>query len=388
MADGTASPQLTPAQQNAIARQAILNNAVDRIQQIFTQTFSAATTGVLNVQPRNVGLIKGFIVDVIASVTNSAGGTATLTSFGAANLLSQITLTDLQNNTRIQTAGWHCHLINTARSMKPFGLPFALNGTPAVKYNAAWGEISAPATIAASGNGTVVMRYYIPCAYSQKDLRGAIYANVTNASMNLQLTINPNFLVASGDATLAGYSGSAGGAGTLGGIGNVTVNVYQQYLDQLPQGQQGPILPIMDLSTVYELKNTNVNGLSVGQDFPIPYSNFRTFMSTFMVFDNGGTLNAGSDINYLALQSANYTNIWKMSPTELALLSEIAIGCDWPLGVYYASHRNRPINTSQFGNIQFIVNPSTVNAGAQCLVGYEDFAIVNTLNTAGGLPGG
>lgn len=380
---------MTRAQQNALAKQLILANAVDRFQQISSQTVNATqNNGLFNIQPRNVGLIRGFMVEVIAAVSNSAGGAATLTKWGAANLLSGITLTDLQNNVRIQTQGWHLHAINTARSMKPFGIGYAVPANPPVGYGSTWGEVSAPATLAASATGTVTMRYYVPVCYGPQDLRGGIFASVVNATMSLALQVNQNAFVAAGDATLGIYSGSAGLAGTLGGIGNVTVNVYQHYYDQIPESNGQPILPMQDLSTIYELKTTSVSGISEGLDFPISYANFRTFMSTCAIFDNGGTLNTGSDVNYWELQSANFTNIWKMSATEAALLSLAANGTDWPAGMYYFNHRNRPINTSQFGNMQLILNAATVNAGAQVLLGYEDFAISNTLNAAGSLPGG
>jgi hypothetical protein len=388
-ANNAAMPSMSPAQQNALARQLILANAVDRFQQISTTTVSASSVGgLINVQPRNVGLIRGFVVDVIASVANSAGGAATLTKWGAANILSGITLTDLQNNTRIQTTGWHLHAINTARTGKPFGIGFAIPANPPVGYGTSWGEVSAPATLAASATGTVTMRYYVPVCYGPTDLRGAIFASVVNATMSLGLQINQNAFVASGDDTLGVYSGSAGLAGTLSGIGNVTVNVYQHYYDQIPESNGQPVLPMQDLSTVYELKATSVSGLSEGLDFPISYANFRTFMSTCAIFDNGGTLNTGSDVNYWELQSANFTNIWKMSPAEAALFSLMKNGTDWPAGMYYFDHRQRPINTSQFGNMQLILNPATVNAGAQILLGYEDFAITNVMNAAASLPGG
>jgi hypothetical protein len=379
-ANTPAASQLSPGQQNALARQLILANSVDRVQQIYSQTVNAAASNVVNVQPRNVGLLKGFIVDVIANVTATAA--ATITKLGPANILSQVIFTDLQNNTRIQTTGWHLHLINTARSMKPFAIPFAMDSASPIAYGNNFDVISCPDSLAAAGNGVVTMRYYVPLAYAQDDLRGAVYAAVTNATMNLQLSINTAAFVAAGDATGGVFSG---GAGT---VGNVTVNVYQHYLDQLPMGQTGPVLPVQDLSTVYELKNTTMTGIAANQDFPVPYANFRSFLSTFMIYDNGGTLNAGSDVNYWALQSANFTNIWKMSPVELAMLSRIANGVDYPDGVYYASHRTRPINTAQYGNIELILNALTVNAGAQLLVGYEDFAIINVLNNAGSLAAG
>jgi hypothetical protein len=77
-----------------------------------------------------------------------------------------------------------------------------------------------------------------------------------------------------------------------------------------------------------------------------------------------------------------------MSPTEAAMFSLVANGTDWPKGSYYFNHRNRPINTSQFGNMQLILNASDVQSSAQILLGYEDFAITQVMNAAGSLPGG
>jgi hypothetical protein len=381
MAQQTASTPQQQLQQNALARSIVLANAVDRMQQISTITIDGDTQNVFNIAPRNVGLIKGFFVDIEAEVTNAAAAVATLTKFGPANILKQIVFTDLQNNTRIQTAGWHLAMLNTARANKPFGMAQTFSSAP-IAYGNIFDEISAPATLAASAAGTIKMRFYVPLAYSSSDLRGAVFANVVNATMNLQLTINNTPFQAAGDATLAVYSGNSGT------IGNVTITVYQHYLDQIPTSAAGYVLPMMDLSTFYSINNSNMNGLTVGQDFPVPYANYRSFLSTFFVYDNAGAQNAGTDLNYIALQSANFTNIFKMSPIELALLSRVTLGADYPAGTYYVSHRNRPINTNQYGNIELIVNPSTVGANSQLLLGYESFGQVAIMSQAGSLPGG
>lgn len=372
---------VTPAQQNAAARSFVLASAVERIQNVFSQTVDSTKQNTLNIIPRNVGLIKGFFVDVVADFTVGATTPAALTKLGAANILKQITFVDLQNNTRIQTTGWHIHLVNTARQSAPYGVAQTLSGSP-VGYGNNFDVMSAPAAPAALATGKIKMRYYIPLAYSDFDLRGAVYAGVVNATQNLQLVINTGAFVASGDATEAVYTGNSGT------IGNVQINVYQHYLDQLPAGQSGPILPMQDLSTIYELKNTTLTSMQAGQDFPIPYSNFRSFLSTFAVWDNGGVLNAGTDINYWALTSANYTNLFKYGPIESALLSRNRIGVDFPAGVYYFDHRTKPLNTIQYGNLELNLNASSVGANSKVLVGFEDFAMINVISGAGSLPAG
>ncbi len=377
-----ATTQMDIRQSNMLARNMVLGSAVDMTQKIFSTTFSPTSQSVLNITPRNVGLIKGFYVIVDATIENT-GVTDNLvrTSFGPSNVLSQVTFNDLNNNVRIQDAGWHLNLINTVKRRHVMGAAYT-NDSP-VDFGSNYDVISAPATIAPSSTGAVKMIYYIPLAYNDDDLRGSVYAGVVNATMNLQLTLNTSPVVASGDATLALYSGNTGGYS-----GNVTVTVYQNYLDQLPMGKQGPLLPALDLATIYELKNTALTGLSVGQDFPVPYANFRDFISTSFVFDNGGTLNAGSDINYIALQSANYTNMWKIEPRLAALWTRNEILDDTPAGVYYFSHRRRPLATIQYGNLEMIINPSTVNSGAVALVGFEAFSLVNQITSAGSLAAG
>lgn len=373
--------QISPAQQNAAARSYVLASAVERIQNVYASTQNGPANPVINVIPRNVGLIKGFFIEIEADYTVGATTAVALTKLGAANILKQVVFTDLQNNTRVQTAGWHLHLVNTARQSSPYGCAVTMT-TPPVDYGNNLDVMSAPAAPAGGSTGKIKMRYYLPLAYSDFDLRGAVYAGVVNATMNLQLTINTAAFVASGDATEAVYAGNSGV------IGNVKISVYQHYLDQLPVGQNGPILPLQDLSTIYELKNTTLTSMQANQDFPIPYSNFRSFLSTFAIWDNGGTLNPGTDINYWALTSANFTNLFKYGPLENALLSRNRIGVDYPDGVYYFDHRNKPLNTIQYGNLELNLNASSVGSNSKILVGFEDFAMINVISGAGSLPAG
>lgn len=368
---------------NMMARAAILGQGIEMTQNIFSQTIATpgSTNNVLNVIPRNVGLIKGFIVRVAATVLNSSAGNATPTHFAASNVLSQIVFNDLNNNVRINTTGWHMNMVNTAKNRRVFSAA-ATTDSP-IKYgNNFLQTIAQPATIAAAATGIVYMTYYIPLAYSDDDLRGGVFANVVNATMNLQLTINPTPVGSTANSTLPNVYEAAAGVGSFT---TVTVNVYQVYIDQLPQGKQGPILPMMDLSTVYELKNTAMTGIVVNQDFPVPFSNFREFLSTFLIYQNGIQMNSGTDVNYLALQSANFTNLYKSDPYVIAMKSRNAIGDDFPAATYYMDYRRKPISTIQYGNMQLILNASLVNANAAVLMGYEDFALINVVSGAGSL---
>ena len=391
-------PNASPQQLNALASQLVLGQAVEMQQQVYAQLVDPTKQTVLNINPRNVGLIKGFIVEIIAHFQNTGTVALTPTDFNVDNLLSQIVFTDLNNNTRIQTTGWHLGLMNSIKARRPYGSAL-VNGTgidAPVNYGSNWAveslgsggtSLAAPSGSTAGASTTLKHRCYIPLAYSDRDLRGAVYANVINNTMVLQLTLNSNPVAVNTSDTLnAIYKGAAGAAGALS---QVQVNVYQIYLDQLPRSTNGaPVLPILDLSTIYELKNTAFSNMSSGTDFPVQYPNFRDFLSTVAVFSpDGAARNVGSDINYWAVVSANFTNIWKLPPEIIAMKTRQIIGSDLPPGCYYFNSRQKPISTVQFGNMQLLINPAgTIGTGSYLQIGWEDFALVNTLTQAGSLP--
>lgn len=412
-----ATQQQTQAQQNqqinALARQAIRSRGVRRNQVIYDQTFTGMIPPNITVTPRNVGLVMGFWIKVVMVVSNASGAsTLTLSDFGPANALSQIQLNDLQNNTRIQDTGFHLALINSWKSKRPFASAFiGVGGTntgdqttgvaPAfdspTNYGSNWTAISAPGSIGESSSGTVTMWYYVPLAYNPDnpntpDFRGAIYANVVNATWQLQLstpgTYNSQLVAPFGtDSTQAVYFQTSNAA-VNASMTSFRVEVYQDYYDQLPTGNAGVLLPILDLATIYELKYTSNTSVSVGQDFPYQYANFRQFLSTLAVYVNNGSTGArgtGGDVNYWALQAANFSNIWKEEPQLVAIRTRQHLGVDLPPGCYMFDSRNRPISTTQYGNMELILNASTAAAGAYELTCVEDFAIVQTLSMAGSL---
>lgn len=380
---------MNPVDMNLLARRAVINQAVDMTQQIFTQTNLNVTPNtaplVLNIPIRQVGLVKRLIVRVAATI-QANGQTLSLCPFGPTQMFSQVVLTDLSNQTRINTAGWHLHGVASAKRRGVYGAAYTTD-TPTGFGSNYPSVMAAPATITTNPvTNNVFCEFEIPLSYTDQDLRGAIYMNVTNATAFLQLTVNPNFFVASGaDKTFGVYQSNSA---TLGLINSFQVTVYQNYLDQLPLSQNGgPVLPLLDLSTAYLLNTTPISGLVANQDVPIPYANFRDFMSTFVIFDNAGTLNSGSDVAYWALQSANFTNIWKYDPQITAFLGRAVFGDDPPAGVYYMDHRQKPISTIQYGNMSLVLNASSVTAGASLSMGYEQLALINMITQAGALFG-
>jgi len=411
--------QMTPAQMaqaaaaaNAQARAAVLANAIESIQPIFSQSaINPATQTVVNVTPRNVGLIRGFYVHVATTFTTGATVTWTRTAMGPANLLSNVAFNDLSNQQRINCSGWYLAALDSQKRHAPSFSSLLATGAPGSQASGTDTPLgfqanftsafalpgtntplqSAPATLAATTAYQIDQWYYVPISYTDRDLRGAIYAGVVNSVMNLQLTFNQSnfFTVSTGDQGSAGYVSS--GAGTQPSAWNYSVEVYQDFLDQLPFSDRGPILPFQDLSWSYLLNTTFFTGMTVGTDFPIPFPNYRNIQSVTLAYDNNGTFNHGADINYLAMQSANYTNFRKVSPAMQAAITRQLLGFDMPAGSYYFDFRRKPISTVQYGNVNLVVNPATVtstNQTATFLVGFEQLAQQQQVIGAGSIAGG
>jgi hypothetical protein len=372
-------------QQNQIARQILLRGSQNMWLPVFQNTYATPLGQVINIPLRNVGLVKRIVVEVSGSFAQSAAETHTRTAWGPANIFSNVILTDLSNQTRVNTTGWHLHAIATAKRGWAWGSAYTNDSPVSVASN--YPVISCPASVTT----VQTFRYFmeIPVSMGDTDLRGAIYANVVNATFNLQLTVNPNFSVAStADGTLSVYKSSTAAVGTLS---NMTIIIHQNFLDQLPQSNGQVILPQMDLGTAYLLNNTVVTGVSSAQDNAIPYANFRDFYSTTLIYQNfGATGVVGADISTWKLQSANYTNLIQYDPFMSSLLTRAVINDDFPAiagsTTYYFDHRVKPVSTIQYGNMQLVFNPANVQgASTQMLVGYEALAYINQITQAGSL---
>lgn len=388
MANGNA--QVNPAQmqaENDAIRRFVVENTIKMEQQIFSQNVDISAQTVINLGAnaiRNAGLLIGFIVEVSGEVTNGATDAAAITAFGTANLVRQFRFDDLSNYTRIQTSGRHLALLNTVRQGYAYGGAYTPN-LP-IDYGNNFNVFEGPATIAADATAQLRQVYYLPISYSPSDLRGAMYMATVAASTNLQITLNDAPFTAAGNPVDKVYSGNANGAWT----DTVTVTVTQVYLDQIPRGTNGaPLVPVLDLDTVYDIKETTFSGMTENQDFPMAYSNYRAFLSTIVVYDNNGLLGDGDEVNYWSLASANFTNLFKLSPKIVALKARMATMADMPPGTYMFDSRSTPINTINFGNMELNLNAADVaGAASRCIVGYEAFARIGQLKVASSLGGG
>jgi hypothetical protein len=390
--------------QNAAANQLIRAQAIEMYTQLAPVSLSSTvnnTGQVINITPRNVGLLKGFYVEYSCQIKNTNASVAvTPTVFGPLNVFSNVQFTDLQNNVRINCPAYQLGFLNTLKQKNPFGTAF-LNSTVdnPTKYGAnttatvqgvagvdtVW---NAPTTIASGATGVVTGVLWVPIAYSDHDFRGAIYANVINGQMNLQFTVSstPGY-VTGGDQILAMY-GPADSATTVQ-ILNTSMVVTQVYMDQLPIDPRSglPILPQRDLATIYELKQTTFTGAVPNNDFPMQYPNFRDVLSSLIILDSLSTpVSVPQVTSYFSLQAANSTNIFKRSASLNAAITRNIMGFDLPLGAAYFSYRGKPLSTTQYGNLQLIYNPnSNWNTNYAIYHCWESFASIATITQAGSL---
>ena len=348
---------------------------------------SPAPGSVINFSIRNVGLVKRLIVQFKATFTAGSTSQQNLTRLGLANLVSNVTFFDLGNNQRINTTGWHLTALSTAKRRRVFGAAYT-SDTP-LGYGATNNRIMyAPTTLAANASTEIDFVLEIPFTKNDIDLRGAIFADVTNAVMQLQITLNPNMFVSStADPTLAVYQSAGSDLMTMSAL---SVQIYQNYLDQLPRINGVPILPQLDIGTAY-LLNNSTSGLPVAnQDNATAFVNSRIYESVTWIYDNNGKLNInGNDLNYIQLQSANFTNILNLNGKMMGLMDRNMIMDDFPAGMYMLSFAHRPIDTNQYGNMQLILNPASVEgSGAAFYFGWEAYGVIGLVNQGGSIPSG
>lgn len=372
-------------QNNDAAQSAVLAVAQPMIQQVNLTSIPGNNTAqgqVLNIPLQNVGLNTMVTVEVQGTIAAAGAETLTKTAWGLANFFSNIQLTDLSNYQRINTTGLHLFALASLKARGAFGASY-LNDSP-VRMGSNFAVMFQPASVTGAVNFR--MFFQLPLAYHDYDLRGAIYAAVTSAQWRVQLTINPNIVVptATADDLFACYKSDTAAVGTLS---NVVIKVYQHYLDQLPRNQKTgqPIIPLISLAWDYLILNTVVPGVAAGADFPVQYANFRTFLSTVAIYDNAGTFNPGTDVNYLGIQVANQVFLEQLDPYMASLRNRQNIGDDFPAGTYVFDHRRKPIITNQFGNTQFVINPSQANAGASLVMMYEMLSLQSQAINAGSL---
>lgn len=362
--------QLSPqeiAQQNAGLRAALLQSAPRMRKNVATAT--AAVGGTTRIKLFNVGVLVKLLLRVTADITI---GTAVATASTKApyNLISRVRLTDYDGTDRVNLSGFQLWVLNCIRVDNFYGIN---NGGSITAV------LSNPAVPTAVGNGQVAFFIEIPVAFDVdnpivqlQDLRGAIMCQTAVGEMYLNIDWITS-LYANGDVDSL-YSGGA--TTTVVGQNStpITVTLWQDYL--LPQaiGNRGQIpLPGIDLMTVYEL-NGNIkssDNIAANTEKLISYPNVRSVIGAYFNFVSAAALsNNVSSVRLIA----NGNNIL-MDNTGLSQLfyQREYLQTDTVAGVYFRLHREHPIETALFGNVQMGLTPSVVGANPYWELAFESF---------------
>jgi hypothetical protein len=375
--------QNTPAQDSAIANQmarnAIIQNAVKQLMPVASAnmalTGGALQSPIVQLSPTPTGVQLGFYVTVTANITNGSGGVLTRTPFAASNLLQNVTYYDLGNTPRTNASGKMLHMLMSQKASRVFGATVAPDDGTAPVYGS-WNVNQCPATIANGATATIKMIFYVPLAYSEFDLRGAVYGNIAQSNQRLNLTFPTSAqLIATSTENPVDAVYQAAGATKAVTINSwsydVRLNTYGAGLPTAANGQT--IVPLNDLSTVYALNETVVSGLTAGQQLAVPFPNAWEYISTTGLYVNGAQLNAGTDMADIEVKTASGVSFGAVPPDLHAFTTGLRIGAHPPAGMYFDSHHQRPIKVADFGAVNYCIRPSQVNAGASYRIAYEFF---------------
>lgn len=368
MADAPTAMQ--QAQNNAAMRSALLSTAPRMRKNITTALAQSGQTS--RIKLFNVGVLTKLQVLVQAAITIGVA-TAVPSAKAPYNLISRVKLTDFDGTDRINLSGFQLFMLNNVRGRTLFGY----HNTPAVSQ--VWTNPVVPTAV---GNALISFFLDIPLAFDVdnsivqlQDLRGAILTQTAVGEMYLSIDwINSYY--GNGDVESL-YSGAGTTTVVANGANNISCTLWQEYL--LPQavGANGAIpLPGIDLMTVYECNGNlrSSDNLSVNTEKLLNYPNVRSVIGIYMNYVQAGTMTQGK-LNLLRL-IANGNNVL-LEHTELSQLlyqrDYMYADMDTVPGAYFRSHREKPIETALFGNVQMGITPNTVGAGAYVELGFESF---------------
>lgn len=360
-----ASPQQMIAQ-NMAARQMLLNTAPRMRKNLgaFNIAAAAALGGTIRVKLFNVGITTGLWLDITATIDVQTS-TAGLSPKAPFNFINRVKVTDFDGTDRVNCSGYQLWVLQCIRNQTVYG------------YNnesqtAVLADPTTPTAVATSQ--TFRFQIEVPFAFDKtKDLRGALLTQTAVGECYLSIDFN-TLLFGSGNAD-AVYNSGTGVILTAGS--NVTVNVSQEYL--LPQtvGGQTP-LPVLDLMTVYELSGAlrSSDNLAAGQGKLINYPNVRSVIGCYFNYINNSVMNdARTDVTRFRLIANGNNVLQEYSPTEKLWMQRCDMlgHGDLRKGTYWFLHRDKPIETQLFGNVQAEFVPASVSGVSNLELMFESF---------------
>jgi hypothetical protein len=348
--------QMNPQQQNAIARQMLLGAAMPVRKKV--GTFSGNALGsTLRVRLLNVGLTTRLIIGVRAQVDITILGVPSAVG-GAYNLLNQVRLIDYNQIERVSADAYSLAMVNGFRKRRTLDTAVASIGfTPAATdVNAVFVQ---PTSVA--NNQALNFFVDVPfCVDSEMgDLRGLSWSQAVVGEQFVNLKF-ADALVGT-DPLLSPYS-----SGTMT-LDDIVVDVWQEYL--IPPDNPAA-LPLLDLSTAYEIKGLlrSQSDIASGGQKLINYPNVRNVLSSFHVGIDNNTAMDSTDISSLQLLINSSQIMREDSYASMRRSMRNIVRADASSGSFYEDHRQYPISTALYGNVQLAVNFGTVVGGGNTYI--------------------
>lgn len=363
-APGTVNPMnsaIAQMQQNLQLRQMLLGSAPAMIKNL--GNFGGGTPGsTTRVKLFNVGITTKLFLDVRIAYTV---GTAAVTMSPKApfNAINKIKLTDFDGTDRVNCSGYQAWVWNCVRKRKVVGYN---NGSQTAVVT----QPNTPLGVAAN---TMQFQLEIPLAYdAENDLRGALLTQTAVGEAWLSIDWNNLFYANGNDDAV--FNGAATSTVTLI---TAQVDVWQSYL--LPQSVSGNVpLPVLDLMTVYEFNGAlrSADNIAAGQEKLINYPNVRSVIGFYANFLENSILQpATTNITRFRLIT-NGNNVFREYNPVHKLIEQrnyMSDSADLRAGTYFETHRDKPIETALYGNVQYGITPSQASGTSNFEVGFESF---------------
>lgn len=357
---GDGNSRVNDVQKNLMLRTALLQTGVPQRKNLGT------TVGVLGQSSRiklfNVGILTSLRILVSVPITIGTA-TAVPSVRGPWNLIQRLRLSDYDGTDRVNLSGFQLYELDSVRRRQAYGY----NNQNQVS---AAGIIVNPNVPTAVGSATLSFVLEVPVCVNDnradglnQDLTGAIYAQTGVGELYLTIDWNPNLYVnGSIDAV---YSGAPTTTVVLNGVAGPSVTVYQNFI--FPQTLQGGgvPLPVIDLSSVYELAGNirSADNLAQNSEKLLNFPNLRRVLGAYFNFVNNGTVSSTDVSNLRVIVNGN--NILYEANQTLQIIDQ-RLYCEGDIvlgGFYWLSFRDRPIETALFGNVQFGLTPNAVITG-------------------------
>lgn len=338
-----AQQQMSPQQQNFLARQNLLTTGISMIKRL--QPVTGALGSQMKIPLLRMGIMTGVMLQFTVPVT-VATDPAVASPVAPWNIAQVVAYNDFAGTQRTRTNGfqlWAAQSLKQGDALSSVATMASATGGSAPSLNYDTNIINQPTAV---GSNEIKFSLYVPMAYDPaSDLTGAVLTqtNVGEHYITIQLA---NALV-NADPWIAPY---ISGAVTTTGV---TVEAFQYYIQPQSMGMEN--LPVIDLSTVYGFEGayqTTAN-IASGQATYINLPNNRSILSSLITYENGSAFTAnGTDLNQITVVANSNTNFKEMTPRLVRETMRNIINSDIAAGTYYLGSRRQPILTQLYANVQ------------------------------------